>query len=249
MGKTGSVGRSSDRKEPTQLPQKSAGKAPHRRRSNDLRADILHAIETYLREHGCPPTIREIGSAVGVASSSHVSYYVSQLEQEGLLSRAPGRSRGLLPTRPAGMRVLGTIAAGDPLELFDSGESEVLQLDELGNAATSVRTPPDREMFALRVRGTSMIDDGILDGDYVLITPGLTVANGAIGVAIHNTANGGRGAATLKRIFIRSDAVQLQPANTELSPRYITSEEWAREWSVQGTVMAVYRRYAQRPLL
>jgi SOS-response transcriptional repressor LexA len=88
-----------------------------------------------------------------------------------------------------------------------------------------------------------MIDDGILDGDYLLITPSSTVANGAIGVAIHNTANGGRGAATLKRVFRRSDGVQLQPANAELSARYITAEEWDREWSVQGTVVAVYRRY------
>ncbi len=235
--------RSSDPIELARLPHESAGRARHRRRSDDLRTNILRTIEAYWREHGRPPTIREIGSAVGIASSGHVAYHVALLEGEGLLSREPGRSRGLLSTRPVGLRVLGTIAAGDPLDQFDAGESELLQLDELANAVTSAPAPPDQEIFALRVRGTSMIDDGILDGDYVLITPGSTVANGAIGVAIDNTANGGRGAATLKRVFRRSDGVQLQPANDELSARYITAEEWDREWSVQGTVVAVYRRY------
>jgi repressor LexA len=236
--------RSVNHMEPARLPLESAGGAPQRHRGDDLRADILHTIEACWREHGCPPTIREIGSAVGVASSGHVAYHVALLEREGLLRHEPGRSRGLLPTRPMGPRVLGTIAAGDPLEQFDAGESESLQLDEFATAVTSAPTSPDQEIFALRVRGTSMIDDGILDGDYVLIAPGSTVANGAIGVAIDNTANGGRGAATLKRIYIRSDGVQLQPANADLSTRYIGAEEWDREWSVQGTVVAVYRRYA-----
>jgi repressor LexA len=243
MSKKGSV-RGNDLIEPARLPQDSVGRAPHRRRSDDLRAKMLHTIEAYWREHGRPPTIREIGSAVGVKSTAHVAYHVALLEREGLLSREPGRSRGLLPTRPIGLRVLGTIAAGDPLEQFDTGESELLPLDQFATAMTSIPTPSDREIFALRVRGTSMIEDGILDGDYVLITPGSTVANGAIGVAIHNTANGGRGAATLKRVFIQSDGVQLQPANAELSARHIAKDEWNREWSVQGTVVAVYRRYA-----
>jgi repressor LexA len=247
MGKKG-IRHSSDLTEPARLPQESVGRVPYRRRSDDLRANILHTIEAYWREHRRPPTVREIGSAVGVKSTAHVAYHVTLLEREGLLSREPGRSRGLLPLRPVGLRVLGTIAAGDPLEQFDAGESELLPLDQFATAMTSIPTPPDREIFALRVRGTSMIEDGILDGDYVLITPGSTVANGAIGVAIHNTANGGRGAATLKRVFIRSDGVQLQPANAELSARYIARDEWNREWSVQGTVVAVYRRYTPRAL-
>jgi repressor LexA len=248
MSNKGNIGRSGDLKKPVRHPQESIGRESHRRRSEDLHATILYAIEAYRREHGRPPTIREIGSAVGMSSTSHVAYHVAQLEEEGLLSRQPGRSRGLLPTRAVGLRVLGTIAAGDPLDQFDIGESELLQLDELANAVTSTPTPPDQEIFALRVRGTSMIEDGILDGDYVLIKPGSTLANGAIGVATHNTANGGRGAATLKRVFIRSDGVELQPANAELSPRYITKVEWDRDWKVQGTVVAVCRRYAARAL-
>ena len=88
-----------------------------------------------------------------------------------------------------------------------------------------------------------MIEEGILDGDYVLIAPGSTVASGAIAVAIENSANGGRGAATLKRVFIQQGGVRLQPANRALKARFIAAEEWDREWSVQGTVVALYRRY------
>jgi repressor LexA len=247
MGKKSSVSHSSGQVQPVPPPQDSVGRAPRRRRSDDLRANILHTIEAYWREHGRPPTIREIGSAVGVKSTAHVAYYVALLEREGLLSREPGRSRGLLPTRPSGLRVLGTIAAGYPLEQFDTGESELLELDELTRAVTSAPAP-QQDVFALRVRGTSMVEDGILDGDYVLIAPGPTVANGAIAVATENAANGGRGAATLKRVFVRSDGVELQPANAQLSSRYITRKEWNREWRVQGTVVAVYRRYASTPL-
>jgi repressor LexA len=151
-----------------------------------------------------------------------------------------------MSTRPTGLSVLGTIAAGEPLEQFDVGETELLELDELASAITSVPAGTGREMYALRVRGTSMIEDGILDGDYILITPGSTYVNGAIAVAVWNTPNGGRGAATVKRVFIRPDSVQLQPANAEFAARIVPAEEWDREWSVQGTVVAVYRRCVPR---
>ena len=164
--------------------------------------------------------------------------------EQGSLTRAPGRSRGLLPTRPAGLRVLGTIAAGAPLDQFDDGESELLELDELAVAMSPVPASLGTEVYALRVHGTSMVGDGILDGDYVLIAPSSTVKSGAIAVAIENTANGGRGAATLKHIFIRPDGVELQPANPAFDARFITARKWNRDWTVQGTVLGVYRRYA-----
>jgi repressor LexA len=145
------------------------------------------------------------------------------------------------------MRVLGTIAAGEPLEQFDSGEDELLELHELAMATTFVPAGTESDIYALRVHGTSMIEDGILDGDYVFIAPRSTVPNGTIAVAVQNSANGGRGAATLKRVFIRPGGVLLKPANAALSARFVTAVEWDRDWKLQGAVVGLYRRCMPRP--
>ena len=87
-----------------------------------------------------------------------------------------------------------------------------------------------------------MVEDGILDGDYVLIAPS-PVAQGTIAVAVHHTANGGRGEATLKWVYVYEDEVHLRPANPAYDTRVITREEWDREWSVQGKLVGVYRQY------
>src|SRR5262249_4622885 len=91
---------------------------PRQRVSTDLRLQILRAIEDYWSEQGRPPTIREIGKAVGIKATSYIAHHVNLLVRQGLLNRVPG-SRGLLPTQPAGLCALGTLAAGDPLDLFD----------------------------------------------------------------------------------------------------------------------------------
>jgi SOS-response transcriptional repressor LexA len=88
-----------------------------------------------------------------------------------------------------------------------------------------------------------MVDDGILDGDYVLIAYGPTIAHGAIAVAVHDSANGGRGETTLKHVYVYEDEVHLQPANPAHHERVISREEWQGEWRVQGTVVGSYRRY------
>jgi repressor LexA len=181
---------------------------------------------------------------VEIEATSHVAYHVAVLERQGLVRREPGRSRGLMSMRPTGLPVLGTIAAGDPLDLFEADEFELLEFGEIAAAMTTVPAGMESEVYALRVRGTSMIDDGILNGDYVLVARGSTATNGAIVVAVHNAANGGHGAATLKRVFIGHEGVRLQPANAEFNPRFISAEEWNREWIVRGTVVAVYRQYA-----
>src|SRR5262249_19574292 len=99
-----------------------------------------------------------------------------------------------------------------------------------------------RDTYALRVRGDSMVEDGILDGDYVLIARS-PVAQGTIAVAVHHSANGGRGAATLKWVYVYEDEVHLRPANPAYATRVIPREDWDREWSVQGKLVGVYRRY------
>jgi repressor LexA len=171
---------------------------------------------------------------------------VGILERQGLLNHEPGISRGLTPAQspqPVGLRIRGRIAAGDPLDLFDAEEAELLEFDELASALTPVPTRTEKDIYALQVRGTSMIGEGILNGDYVLIAPSPTVASGALAVVIDNNANGGRGAATLKRVYIGQNSVRLQPANPRFKSRIIAAQEWDREWHVQGTVLAIYRPY------
>jgi len=209
--------------------------------SQDLRLRILQAVEDVWRTDGRSPALRESGAAVGIRAPGHIKYHVDTLVEQGLLRRLPG-GHGLIPVRPVGLRVRGTIAAGNPLDLFDEGEEEVLELDALGSALPGGRLPREREVYALRVRGDSMVEDGILDGDYALITPG-PVVQGTIAVAVHNSANGGRGEATLKWIFVYEDEVHLRPANAAYEPRVIGRKEWDEEWEVQGALVGVYRRY------
>jgi repressor LexA len=216
---------------------------PHTR--DEARLRILRAVQDGWRTDGRSPSYREIRATTGLASLSQVKSDVDELVGEGALRRLPG-SRGLLPVRAAGLPILGAIAAGDPLDLFDEGEFEVLRLPEAPSASSghglSHQRGADRDTYALRVRGDSMMEDGILDGDYVLIAPS-PVAQGTIAVAVHHTANGGRGAATLKWVYVYEDEVHLRPANAAYTTRVIPREEWDREWSVQGKLVGVYRRY------
>jgi repressor LexA len=88
-----------------------------------------------------------------------------------------------------------------------------------------------------------MVEAGILDGDYVLIAFGPTVAQGAIAVVVHDSANGGRGETTLKRVYVHADEVHLKLANPACRVRVISRQEWESEWRVQGAVVGSYRRY------
>ena len=101
---------------------------------DDVRRRILRTVEDGWSTDGRSPSYREIRAATGMRALSHVKYHVDALVAEGLLRRQPG-SRGLLPARPAGVPILGTIAAGDPLDLFEEGESEVLRLPEQPSAS------------------------------------------------------------------------------------------------------------------
>jgi repressor LexA len=206
-----------------------------------VRLRILRSVEDGWRTAGRSPSYREMRAATGLHSLGHVKYHVDALVAEGLLRRLPG-SRGLLPVRPSGLRILGTIAAGDPLDLFEEGEFELLRLPDQASVPSGHGLSHQRDTYALRVRGDSMVEDGILDGDYVLIAPS-PVVQGAIAVAVHHTANGGRGEATLKWVYVYEDEVHLRPANPAYTTRVIARQDWDREWSVQGKLVEVYRRY------
>jgi repressor LexA len=199
---------------------------------SDNQARIYNFIQEYTQREGRPPTNREIGEAVGISSTGRVDYHLTVLEKKGRIQRERKKSRGirLVEQHDRGLLVAGTIAAGQPLEISTSPESERLDL--------AVHT---RE-YVLLVRGNSMIEDHIADGDYVLIEREAYLNDGDIVVATRRTASGDAGAATLKRLYHESGGIRLQPANSEMEPIHIPAREWDAEWEVQGKVTAVYRR-------
>jgi repressor LexA len=198
---------------------------------SDNQARIFRFIEDYTRREGRPPTNREIGQAVGIVSTGHVDYHLSVLEKKGLIHRDKKKSRGIRVTQrqAPGLPIAGTIAAGQPLEIA-ADSSEMLDLGTHSHE------------YVLLVKGSSMIDDHIADGDYVLVDADAYVSDGDVVVATRKIANGQAGEATLKRLYRETGRIRLQPANATMDPIYIAAAEWDEEWKVQGKVTAVYRR-------
>jgi repressor LexA len=200
--------------------------------TSDIQKRIYEFIVEYIRDEGMPPTNREIGSAMNIASTGHVDYHLSMLEKKSYITRESKKSRGIkLVQQPFGIRVMGSIAAGEPLEIF-TDPSEAI---DVGKDIEQQGT------YALVVKGQSMIEDHICDKDYVVIKPQNTCENGDIVVAVHLQGNG---RATLKRFFQEKerDRVRLQPANSEMDPIYVPKSEWDNEWQVQGKVVAIFRK-------
>ena len=197
-----------------------------------LQGQIYTFIQEYIAEFGRPPTNREIGTAVGILSTGHVDYHLTVLEKKGYILRERKKSRGIRLTQDEtrGLRIEGTIAAGAPLDIFPSARQEMLDLNA------------HKREYVLQVRGQSMIEDHITDGDFVLVERDTYINDGDIIVATHTTATGDGGAATLKRFYREPGRVRLQPANSQMEPIYVSAEEWDGEWEVQGKVTAVYRR-------
>lgn len=205
-----------------------------RAQQNDWPRKAYDFIVYCITVKGVPPTNREIGEALGISSTGHINHILTILENQNLITRLPRTSRGIrLTTNPTGIQVIGTIAAGVPLDIF-SNQQEVLSVEY------SQATGDD--VYALRVKGNSMIEDAICDGDYVIIKRQTVCHSGEIIVATH-LQEGVSGAATLKRFFLEQDDVRLQPANSEMKPILIPQHEWDAEWRVQGRVIAVVRQY------
>jgi repressor LexA len=203
---------------------------------SDRQKNILKYIETYVDERGYPPSIREIGDRVGISSTSVVDYNLKVLERDGYIRRDREVSRGLELVGSAKARqaqprlvrvpIVGRIAAGVPIEAIED-PSDVIELP--------VGSVPDG-CYALRVRGTSMIEDHIEDGDVVVIRPQPDVDDGEIAVAIVNdvTENGG---ATLKRFYREGDHVRLQPRNPTMQPIIVPNDQV----EVRGKVVKLLR--------
>ncbi|MBV9170471.1 MAG: transcriptional repressor LexA [Chloroflexi bacterium] len=205
---------------------------------SDRQKNILKYIQAYVDERGYPPSIREIGDRVGISSTSVVDYNLRVLERDGYIRRDREVSRGLeLVGASRGSRqtserrlvripVVGRIAAGQPIEAIED-PSDVLELP-----AGTV----SEDCYALRVRGTSMIEDHIDDGDLVIVRPQPSVDNGDIAVAIisDQTENGG---ATLKRFYHEGDMVRLQPRNPSMQPIMVPADQL----EVRGKVVKLVR--------
>ena len=203
--------------------------------ASDIQRRMYNFIVKYIKAEGMPPTNREIGRELQIASTGHVDYHLSMLEKKGWITRTAKKSRGIKLNRSTtGIPVMGSIAAGEPLEIVTDSELMIDAGREIEHDNT----------YALIVRGRSMIEDHICDGDYVVIKPQNSCNNGDIVVAVH-MQQGSAGSATLKRFFQEKEnnRVRLQPANSELDPIFVPNSEWDKEWVVQGKVVAIFRQY------
>lgn len=209
----------------------------------DRQRQILQFIVRETETRGFPPTIREIGEEMDIRSTNGVNDHLKALERKGYLNRGEQQSRSLVPTKRArlvlglGVKkdpdlvevpVLGKVAAGAPLLATEHVEDSV-KIDSflLGGAG--------REVFALRVKGESMIEDGIHDGDYLFVKKVPSASPGEIVVALIEDE------ATVKRYYPEGDRVRFQPANSAMQPIYVSKSEF-RSTMILGIVVGVYRQ-------
>jgi repressor LexA len=192
--------------------------------------EIFDFIKRYSDLNGYPPTVRDIGKAVGLASSSTVHAHLANLEKIGLLRRDPTKPRAieLLDRAAAGVRgfvrpglpLVGQVAAGQPILAEENIEEYV---------ATPAAAGGEHGQFLLRIRGESMKDVGILDGDLVVVRPQDTATDGEIVVALVGDE------ATVKRFFQESDHIRLQPENETMEPIRV------RDVRIVGRVVGLMR--------
>jgi repressor LexA len=216
--------------------------APVTKHDAERKQKILEHIAGTLRARGYPPSVREIARAVGLASTSAVHHHLQILEREGYLERGAAQSRAIRLTPTAALRmglsselvpqsvtseahllpIVGEIAAGGPIEAYQDASESIAVPDVLA---------PSGDAYVLKVRGDSMIEAHIADGDFVLIRPQSTARNGDIVVAQVE-----ENAVTLKRFFKEKDRVRLQPANPAYPPQYYPDVR------IQGKLIGVIRR-------
>jgi repressor LexA len=191
--------------------------------------ELLDAVQEHARDHGVMPSYRELALTLGASSPATIHKHVTLLEKKGYIIRHDGgRSMSLTPkatmTRPAfGLPLKGLITAGAPIEAIETNET----IDVPGDLVVD-----EVNSYVLKVRGESMIEDGILDGDFVVVERNPSPRNGDIVVALlENTY------ATLKRFYRETNRIRLQPANATMAPFYV------QDPLIQGVVRAVLRKY------
>jgi repressor LexA len=210
----------------------------------DRQKEILQFILRTSEDRGFPPTIREIGEEMDISSTNGVNDHLKALERKGFLTRGEQQSRSLVATKRARLvlglgakkndpsmidvPVLGRVAAGAPI-LAQENIEDTVRIDSFllgGNG---------REVFALRIKGNSMIDDGIHDGDFIFVKKTPSATPGEIVVALIEDE------ATCKRFFPEGDRVRFQPANKDMQPIYVQKAEF-KQTMILGKVVGVYRK-------
>lgn len=200
---------------------------------------ILDYIQENIEKYGYAPTLTEIAQHLGLSSLATVHEHLAVLEKKGLIRRYRGAVRGIevldsakqnsgviekIVSTFVELPVLGFIACGEPIEPYTDPNATI------GVNSNLVR--PGDQSFVLQAKGDSMIDDGILSGDYVVVREQKNANNGDIVVAVLRN-----GFATLKRYYREASRIRLQPANTTMSPIYVTDVE------IRGKVVAVIRQF------
>jgi repressor LexA len=197
---------------------------------------ILDYIEKIISKHGYAPTLTEIAQYLGLSSLATVHEHLAVLEKKGLIRRYKGAVRGIeilekeksetekMAASFIELPVLGFISCGAPIEPYNDPNATV------GVNANLVK--PGDQSFVLQAKGDSMIDDGILSGDYVVVKEQKEASNGDIVVAVLKN-----GFATLKRFYKEATRIRLQPANSTMSPIYVTDVQ------IRGKVVAIIRQF------
>ena len=192
--------------------------------------EILDYLNEFIEQHGYAPSLEEIGRHFGLSSLATVHKHLTNLQDKGVIRRAWNRSRSveLVPTRMGGraldLPLLGYVAAGVPIEAVVSDETVTVPEDLVGT----------RDTYALRVRGDSMIDEQIRDGDLVVVEDRQTVRNGEMVIALLEGSE-----VTLKRLYRENGHIRLQPSNDAVAPIIVAADTV----QVQGVVIGVMRRY------
>ena len=192
--------------------------------------EVLNFIISYLRSHDYSPSYQEIADHFGLQSKATVFQHIQTLRDKGFLTTDEGAIRNVMPTeqavsfeRAVQLPLTGLITAGAPIEAVATRETMTVPTDLVRDVANT---------YVLRVKGESMVDEGILDGDYVIVERNPSPHNGDVVVALLQNEY-----ATLKKFYRERDRIRLQPANTTMQPIY------ARDPLIQGVVKAVIRKF------
>ena len=208
---------------------------------------VLDFIRQSIHDRGYPPTLREIGARMGIRSTNGVNDHLRALERKGYLTREDMKSRALRPTN-LGVQVLGSGVPSEPV----ANDVDFVEVPVLGRVAAGLPLLAEeqvidtvhidrtlvkggREVFGLKVHGDSMIEAGILNGDYIFVKKQLTASRGDIVVALIGDE------ATVKYYYPERDHVRFQPANKNMAPIYVRAQDF-KPTMLLGVVVGVYRR-------
>jgi len=218
---------------------------------------VLHYIRQSINERGYPPTLREIGAHMGIRSTNGVNDHLRALERKGYLTREDMKSRALRPRDLKPTERNGEVkptvpGAADAIPANDQGDDELLEIPVLGRIAAGLPMLADehildtvridrtmvrggRDVFGLRVTGDSMIEAGILNGDYIFVRKQLNAQRGDIVVALIGDE------ATVKYYFPEKDYIRFQPANSQMAPILVRATDF-RPTMLLGVVVGIYRK-------